>query len=104
MDGLTDGMRGIMSHLKQSGEAKSCTSEMTAHWKETHLPTIFSRYKLKNIFNADEFGLFFKVLPNKTLELKGEKCTGGKHSKVSLTGMSVAYATGEKLPLLVTCT
>ena len=23
-----------------SGEAKSCTSEMNSHWKETHLPTI----------------------------------------------------------------
>ena len=44
-----------------SGEAKSCTSEMTAHWKETHLPTILSRYKQKDIFNADEFGLFFQA-------------------------------------------
>ena len=76
-----------------SGEAKSCTPEMTAHWKETHLPTILSRYKLKDIFNADEFGLFFQALPNKTLELKGEKCTGGKHNKVRLAGMSVASAT-----------
>lgn len=84
-----------------SGEAKSCTPEMTAHWKETHLPTILSRYKLQDIFNADEFGLFFQALPNKTLELKGEKCTGGKHSKVRLTGMSAASAAGEKLPLLV---
>ena len=71
---------------------------MTAHWKETHLPTILSRYKLKDIFNADEFGLFFQALPNNTLELKSEKCTGGKHSKVRLTGMSAA---SEKLPLIV---
>ena len=26
------------------GEEKSCTPEMTASWKETHLPTILSRY------------------------------------------------------------
>ena len=41
-----------------SGEEKLCTPEMTASWKETHLPTILSRYELKNIFNADEFGRF----------------------------------------------
>ena len=52
-------------------------------------------------FNSDEFGLFFQVLPNKTLELKGGKCSGGKHSKARLTGMSATCATGEKLPLLV---
>ena len=32
-----------------SGEEKSCTSVMTASWKETHLPTILSRYELKSI-------------------------------------------------------
>ena len=74
---------------------------MTAHWKQTHLPTILSRYNLQDIFNTDEFGLFFQVLPNRTLELKGEKCTDGKHSQVRLTGMSAISATGEKLPLLV---
>ena len=41
-----------------SGEEKSCTPEMTASWKETHLPTILSRYELKDTFNADQFGLF----------------------------------------------
>ena len=50
---------------------------------------------------ADEFGLFFQALSNRTLELKDEKFTGGKHIKVRLTGMSAATATGEKLPLLL---
>ena len=84
-----------------SGEAKSFTPEMIAYWKETHLPTILSRYNLQDIFNADESGLFFQALPSRTLELKGEKCTGGKRSKVRVTGMSAASATGGKLPLLV---
>ena len=53
------------------------------------------------MFNSDEFGLFFWVLPNKILELKGEKYTGGKHSKVRLTGKSAASAVGEKLALPV---
>ena len=74
---------------------------MIAYWKQTYLPMILSRYNLQGIFNADEFGLFFQVVPNRTLKLKGKKCTGGKCSKVRLTGISTASATGEKLPLLV---
>ena len=53
---------------------------MTAAWKETSLPTILSRYELKGIYNANEFGLFYQGLPKKTLHLKGEKCSGGKYS------------------------
>ena len=40
-----------------------CTAEMTTQWKETTLPTILSRYKLVEIYNADEFGLFFRMQP-----------------------------------------
>ena len=68
-----------------SGEGKSVTEEITAPWLETTLPTILSRYPLKNIFNGDEFGLFFQCLPNKRFHFKKDKCSGGKHSKVRLT-------------------
>ena len=84
-----------------AGEAKSCTSEMTASWDETTLSTIIPNYKLGDIFNADVLGLFYQVLPNKTLHLKSEKCVGGKHSKTRLTGMAAANAVGEKLPMFV---
>ena len=85
-----------------SGEEKSCTPEMTASWKETHLPTILSRYELKDIFNADEFGLFYQALPSKSMHFRNERCSGGKFSKVRLTGLAAANATGEKLPMFVT--
>ena len=83
------------------GESKSVTEDMTSSWNETTLPTILSNYKLEDIYNADEFGLFYQCIPNKTYELKGEKCSGGKNSKVRLTGMAAASASGEKLPMLV---
>ena len=35
-----------------SGEEKLCISDMTAYWKETHLPTILPRYKLQDIFKV----------------------------------------------------
>ena len=72
---------------------------MTAPWLETTLPTILSRYPIENVFNADEFGLFYQCLPNKNFHFKKEKCSGGKHSKVRLTGMAVGNAKGERLPI-----
>ena len=83
------------------GESKSVTKEITSSWSETTLPTILSNYKLEDIFNAYEFGLFYRCLPDKTYHLKGEKCSGKKESNVSLTGMAAASATGEKLPTFV---
>ena len=41
-----------------SGEGNTVTPEMTASWSETYLPTILSKCQLKDIYNADEFGLF----------------------------------------------
>ena len=71
----------------------SASSETTATWKA--LPTLLLRYELKDINNADEFGLFYQCLPNKTLHLKGERCAGGKYSNIRLTGMAAGNAVGE---------
>ena len=84
-----------------SGESESLTEEMTAPWTETTLRTILSRCPLENIFNADEFELFYQCLPNKTLHLKGEKCSGEKHSKTRFTGLATGNAYGERLPIFV---
>ena len=74
---------------------------MTAPWNETTLLTLLSNYKLENVFNVDEFGMFYQCLPAKTYHLCREKCSGEKNRKVRLTGMAAASATGEKLPMFV---
>ena len=51
--------------------------------------------------NAGEFGLFFRCLPNKYFLLESEKWSGGKHSKIRITGLTAANAADEKLPLFV---
>ena len=81
-----------------SGEERSCTEEMTASWAQTHLPTILSGYDLRDIYNADEFGLFCQQLPTKSFHLKGERCAGGKFSKVRVTGLAAGNAAGENCP------
>ena len=72
--------------------------EMIAPWYETRLPTILSDYALADIYNADEFGLFFQALPETTMNLKSEKCFGGKDSKIRLTVLAAANGLGDKLP------
>ena len=59
-----------ISFKKISGEGASCTPEMVSPWKETSLPTLLSNFELKDIYNADEFGLFYQRHPEKYLHLK----------------------------------
>ena len=84
-----------------SGESNACTDEMVASWEQTTLSAILPKYDLNQIYNADEFGLFYRAQPNKSLHLRNENCVGGKHSKLRLTGLTAADAVGEKLPLFV---
>ena len=59
--------RHYITFKEVSGESENVTKEMTAPWEETTLPTILARYQLKDIFNVDEFGLFYETLPSKSL-------------------------------------
>ena len=63
---------------------------------------ILTNYAKADIYNANEFSLFFKALPKKTLHLKDDKCTGGKHSKIRVTGLAAANMNGDKLPMFTT--
>ena len=83
------------------GESQDVTNEMTAPWWETTLPTIISGYDSRDIYNADEFGLVYKALPTKSMHLKGEKCSGGKDSKIRWTGIAAANIYGEKTSMFV---
>lgn len=54
-----------------------------------------------DIFNVDEFGLFYKVLLDKLFYLKFGRCIGGKYNKVYLIGMVVVNVEGEKFLMFV---
>ena len=74
---------------------------MTDPWKERTLQTILTNYAKTDIYNAHEFGLFFKALPKKTLHLKDEKCIGGKHSKIRVTRLAAANMNGTNYQCLL---
>ncbi|XP_045208819.2 tigger transposable element-derived protein 4-like [Mercenaria mercenaria] len=88
---------------KVCGESKSVdlTSDRIQEWND-RLSSILREYSPENIFNADETGLFYRALSDKTLEFKNVDCHGGKQSKERLTVMVCANMSGsEKVKLLI---
>ena len=84
------------------GESASVQVTTVDDWKKTALARLLTEYAPQDVFNADETGLFFRCLPNKTHAFKGQACHGGKQAKDRLTVLIGCNMTGtEKLPLLV---
>jgi hypothetical protein len=65
---------------KLAKESAEVSVKITDAWLES-LPSLLEGYEPRDVYNADETGLFFNVLPDRTLAYKGETCLGGKHSK-----------------------
>ena len=84
-----------------AGECNLVQPEMIASWYEASSPTLLSQYKPDDICNADEFGIFYQCLPNKTFRLKSDKWSGRKHGKIRITDFAAANAVGDKLLLFV---
>ncbi len=73
---------------------------MVEDWK-ARLPTICEGYALRDIYNLDESGLFYRQLPDYSLSIKGGDCAGGKKAKQRLSLVYVASAEGEMMKLAV---
>jgi len=87
---------------RRIGEAGSVTPEMTSNWMHVTLPKLREAYADEDLYNLDETALYWRVLPEKSLNFKGEKCYGSKKSKDRITVLVGTNATGKhKLPLLV---
>lgn len=69
---------------KVCGEEEKVDDKSVSEWHTINDP-IISSYSLKDRFNMDETGLFFKALPESTLAIRGEKCHGGQKSKDRIT-------------------
>lgn len=66
------------------------------------MKALLKGYAPGDVFNADEFGLFFNTMRNKSLSFKEETFYGGKLSKERLTVLLCASSDGtEKLSPLV---
>ncbi|GBM71388.1 Tigger transposable element-derived protein 4 [Araneus ventricosus] len=88
-----------------SGESGDVDCETMDDWIQNQLPDLIKGYEQKDIFNADETGLFYNLQPSKTLAIKSDTCHGGsgKKNKVPLTVILCANADGSEklLPLII---
>ena len=93
------GIRG----LRLQGEKLSANTEAPEPFKE-QLQEIMERegLTLEQIYNCDETGLYYRMLPTQTLAAKTEKnASGMKKQKERVTLMACSNASGShKLPLL----
>ena len=62
---------------------------------------ILQEYEAKNIYNCDESGLFYRVIPNRSLAFKSQECSGGKMSKERISVLFCANLDGsDRVPFL----
>ncbi|XP_017871348.1 PREDICTED: tigger transposable element-derived protein 4-like [Drosophila arizonae] len=78
---------------------KKCDAK---EWLTQIWPALRKDYSDDDIFSANETGLLYKLTPDKTLNMKGEKCAGGELSKERITLLLAANMSGTlKRKLLV---
>ncbi|XP_013778866.1 tigger transposable element-derived protein 6-like [Limulus polyphemus] len=84
-----------------SGEGASVNEEMVNDWC-SRLESMCEGYSLKDIFNANETGLFNRALPTRSQVIRSDKCHRGKNSKERITVLLGCSAMGKKhTPLVI---
>lgn len=87
---------------KRAGEQNDADTAAAENWIKNVLPTLIKDYQPRNVFNADETGLWFRALPDGTFCFRGEAATGSKKAKERLSILFCANSDGsEKLKPLV---
>lgn len=80
---------------KIHGESNENDKEGAQNYlKSSTFSEILQKYPPENIFNADESGLFYKVLPNGTLARTGDELKGGKSQKHRITLLFLCNSLG----------
>lgn len=91
-----------LSYKAVCGESNAADGNAVRQWKSETLPALLRGWDERDIFNLDESGIFFKMLPGKTFAFAKQDCSGGKKSKDRLTAMFCTNMDGtEKERILV---
>jgi hypothetical protein len=59
------------------GESAKVSNDSIVEWNKK-LKVYVVGYKPEEIYNVDETGLFYKIKPNKTMQIKDERCFIGE--------------------------
>lgn len=92
--------RGI-NHKKPRGEGGSSDFQAKTDWLKDVWPGLRARYDNRNIFNTDETGLSWRMMPNGTLAYKDDDGRGFKKVKDRITILVTCSMEGEKKRPLV---
>ena len=66
------------------------------------LPSLLRDYAPEDVYNVDEFGLFYKLMPDKSFVFKNETCHGGNMSKKCVMALACTHFTDtHKLKVVV---
>lgn len=94
--------RHNIASLRVVGECLNVAMNDVESWRNDVFKKIQQDYAENDIYNMDETGLFYKLITDKTLHYKGEKCSGGKLAKDRITVALCTNMTGsDKLTPLV---
>lgn len=94
-------MRHDISFVKLSGESASANVEAANDFIK-NFQIRYSHYEKKDIFNCDETGLFYRLLPNKSYINKNEFGHGTKSDVKRISVLFCCSYMGEKLnPLFI---
>ena len=70
--------RHEITWTKTCGEGRDVDLEIVRSWKEKELGEQLKGYPLKDVFNGDETGYFYKQWPDRSLHFKNDDAKGGK--------------------------
>ena len=94
--------RSDIKFKKLRGEAASSDVEARDNWLTDVWPQFRDKYEPCDIWNTDETGLYYRMMPDGTLAFANDKRKGGKKSKERVTVLFTASMTGEKKrPLMI---
>nr|XP_057918490.1 tigger transposable element-derived protein 4-like [Doryrhamphus excisus] len=91
-----------IAKIRKCGESGGVDITVVEDWKREKIADILRRFKTEDIFNADETGLFWQMLPENTLGFIGKSVHGKNQPEPRITVLVGANMDGsEKLPLFV---
>ena len=70
--------RSSKSFKKLYGESVEVDAATVNRWRKEQLKTLLEKYEPDDAFNADEMALYYKLLFDKSLVLKGKENVHGK--------------------------
>lgn len=73
--------RENIAFKKLHGEKKDAYTDAAQQWISNVLPEITRQYNPKDIYNADETGIYYRAIPNSTHVMKNESVSGSKKCK-----------------------